>query len=143
MVGRLTELREAAPGMDAGPLHRHLRSEERFKMEQGRIRIRRGFRESIVIGPGEEATIPAGTPHTFGVDGDEAAVFIAEFRRPWRIDEVFQELFAMPVDKRGNPRPTDLAELMHAYPDDFFYPPIVPPAIQRTLTRPLVWLARR
>jgi hypothetical protein len=47
------------------------------------------------------------------------------------------------LDRRGNPRLSDLAELMRRYPEDFFYAPLVPPVLQRALTRPLAARADR
>jgi mannose-6-phosphate isomerase-like protein (cupin superfamily) len=133
-----------APGANGGPLHRHLRTEERFIVESGTVRVRRGLRGSVLASAGDTVVIPAGQPHSFLVEGGEA-VFLTEFRPPHRIGDFFQELFALAtgghLDKRGNPRPADLAVLMHAYPEDFFYPPLVPPALLRTLMWPLARFA--
>jgi hypothetical protein len=106
------------------------------------MRVRTGAFGSRVVHAGETAAIPPGTAHTFRVD--EGAVFVAEFRPPHRVGPFFKELFALAadgrLDKRGNPRPADLAELMERYPDDFFYAPVIPRRAQRTLMR---LLARR
>jgi hypothetical protein len=91
-----------------------------------------------VAAPDEEPrktfAIPAGTPHTFKVEG-AGARSVTEFRPHYRIGEFFKELFALAtegrLDRRGNPRPTDLAVLMQRYPEDFFYLPVIPPGVQR------------
>ena len=109
---------EVDAGGNGGPLHRHMRQEERFLIQEGEVTVRLGLRGSRVFGPGEVAIIPTGTPHTFTA-GSDGARFIAEFRPPWRIGEFFAELFALAtegrLDKRGNPKLTDLAVLMHRF----------------------------
>lgn len=90
-------------------------------------------------GGGRSDHRPAGgRPHTFAVVGGGAR-FIAEFRPPHRIGEFFAELFALAadgrLDRRGNPRLTDLARLMERYPEDFFYAPVSPHALQRRMVR--------
>ena len=131
---------EAGGGGNGGPLHRHLRQEERFLVQEGQLRVRVGLLGSRVVGPGQQAVVPIGTPHTFRVEG-EGARFITEFRPAWKIAEVFQELFALAAEgglsPRGNPKLSDLALIMARHPDDFFYAPVVPPAVQRALLRPL------
>lgn len=137
---------EAGRGGSGGPLHRHLRQEERFLVQEGTIKIRTGLRGSRLVGPGETFAVPAGTPHTFEVVGDGAR-FVTEFRPAHRIAAFFRELFALAtegrLDRRGNPRPTDLAVLMGRYPEDFFYLPVIPPGVQRALARPLARRAQR
>jgi mannose-6-phosphate isomerase-like protein (cupin superfamily) len=137
---------EAGSGGNGGPLHRHLRQQERFIVREGTIKVRRGLRGSQLVGPGEAIAVPIGTPHTFEVEG-AGARFITEFRPAYRIGEFFEALFALAtegrLDRRGNPRPTDLAVLMQRYPEDFFYLPVVPPGIQRALGWPLALRANR
>jgi mannose-6-phosphate isomerase-like protein (cupin superfamily) len=137
---------EAGSGGNGGPLHRHLRQEERFVVREGTIKVRQGLRGSQLLGPGETVTVPIGTPHTFEVEGGDAR-FVTEFRPPHRIGEFFRELFALAtegrLDRRGNPRLTDLAVLMQRYPEDFFYLPVIPPGVQRALGRLLSIRARQ
>jgi mannose-6-phosphate isomerase-like protein (cupin superfamily) len=54
------DVRVGARG-NGGPLHRHLRQEERFLVRDGTLRVRDGFRESRVVYPGEEVAIPPGS----------------------------------------------------------------------------------
>ena len=128
---------------NGGPLHRHLRQEERFLVREGVLRVRDGFRRSRLVEPGGEVAIPPGRPHTFSVVSD-GAHFIAEFRPAWHIAEVFRDVFALSVggrvDRRGRPRLTDLLALSERYPEDFFYAPVIPPALQRAIGR---FVARR
>jgi quercetin dioxygenase-like cupin family protein len=126
---------------NGGPLHRHLRQEERFLVHKGSLRVREGFRGARLVEAGEEVAIRAGKPHTFSVVS-ERAHFTAEFRPAWRIAEVFREVFALSTEDRldrwGNPRPSDLAALIGRYPDDFFYTAFLPVALQRAVARALI-----
>jgi len=137
---------EADRGGNGGPLHRHLRQEERFSVREGTIKVRQGLRGSQLVGQGGTVAVPMGKPHTFEVEG-EGARFVTEFRPAHRIGEFFRALFALAaegrLDRRGNPRLTDLAVLMQRYPEDFFYLPVVPPAVQRALLWPLALRAKR
>ncbi len=131
---------EAGPGGNAGPLHRHLRQEERFVVEEGTLRVRLGLRGSRLVSAGEQLAVPIGKAHTFRVEGDGAR-FVVEFRPAHQVAQFFRALFALASDgrltDRGNPRLIDLAVLMQRYPEDFFYAPVIPPAMQRALARPL------
>jgi mannose-6-phosphate isomerase-like protein (cupin superfamily) len=137
---------EAGRGGNGGPLHRHLRQEERFLVREGTIKVRQGLRSSQLAGPGQTVTLPIGRPHTFEVEGGDAH-FVTEFRPAYNIGEVFKALFALAtegrLDRRGNPRLTDVAVLMQRYPEDFFYLPVIPPGVQRALGWPLARRAKR
>ena len=136
----------AARNGNGGPLHRHLQQEERFLVHEGTLRVREGLRGARLVGAGEEIAIRAGKPHTFSVVSDDAH-FTAEFRPAWEIAEVFRDVFALSteerLDRRGNPRLRDIALLIDKYPDDFFYPALVPIALQRALALPLARRQRR
>jgi mannose-6-phosphate isomerase-like protein (cupin superfamily) len=125
---------EAPKGANGGPLHIHLRQEETFIVVTGRLLVRRG-RERIQVEPGQDVRIPAGVRHTFEAEVD--STYTVEFRPALRVEEFFRDLFALPTDKRGNPRIGDAARLMRAYPDEFLYFPYVPVSVQRALAVPL------
>jgi hypothetical protein len=125
---------EAAKGANAGPLHIHVRQEERFIVDRGMLLVRPG-RERIHVGPGEDVRIPAKVRHTFEAEVD--STYTVEFRPALRVEEFFRDLFALPTDKRGNPHLGDAARLMRAYPDEFLYFPFVPVSVQRALAVPL------
>jgi mannose-6-phosphate isomerase-like protein (cupin superfamily) len=120
---------EATSEANGGPLHRHLRQEERFIVHEGVLRVRRGLRGVHLVGPGEEITIPPGTPHTFRVDAERARV-TAEFTQPLRVADLFLEL-----PPKSSLR--DFARLAREYPQEYFYLPVVPPTVRRALLRPL------
>jgi mannose-6-phosphate isomerase-like protein (cupin superfamily) len=123
----------AEHGGSGGPLHRHLRQEERFLVREGTLRARDGLRDARLVEAGEEIAIPAGRAHTFKVVSEHAH-FIAEFRPAWEISRVFRDVFAL-VDERRAPRPTNVATLIDRYPEDFFYTALAPIALQRALAR--------
>lgn len=136
----------ADPGASGGPAHIHAHQEERFTLHAGELTIRSGRRRAI-LRAGDTLVVPPHTVHEFRNDGGELARFTAEFVPALRVGEFFAALFGLAVagqvDARGLPSPLVAARLMHEFPDEFFYPPYVPPAIQRTLARPLAALARR
>lgn len=114
------------------------RARRKFLVRDGALRVRQGLRGARVVEAGGEVVVPPGKPHTFQVVGDEAH-FITEFRPAWRIAEVFRDLFALDaegrLDRRGNPKLRDVAVLIERYPEDFFYAPFIPTAIQRSIAR--------
>jgi mannose-6-phosphate isomerase-like protein (cupin superfamily) len=131
----------AARGGNGGPLHRHLRQEERFLVREGTLRVREGPRGARLVEAGDEVAIRASRAHTFTVVS-ERAYFIAEFRPAWEIAQVFRDVFAL-VDQRRVPRPRDLAALIDRYPEDFFYSALAPTALQRALAQLVTGRAHR
>jgi hypothetical protein len=66
---------------------------------------------------------------------------IVELRPALRTWEFWRELFALPTDRRGNPRIGEFARLMRAYPDEAPYFRVIPAAPQNALAVPLSKLA--
>jgi mannose-6-phosphate isomerase-like protein (cupin superfamily) len=131
---------EGSKGANGGPPHIHLHQEERFIVHTGALKVRRG-RERIRVGPGEEIRIPPKVVHTFQAETE--STYTVEFRPALRIEEFFRDLFALPTDRRGNPRLGDAARLLRAYPDEFLYIPFVAVSVQRALAVPLSKLGSR
>lgn len=131
---------EGSKGANGGPPHIHLLQEERFLVHTGALRVRRG-RDRIRVGSREEIRIPPKVVHTF--EAETESTYTVEFRPALRIEEFFRELFALPTDRRGNPRIGDAARLMRAYPDEFLYLPFIPVSVQRALAVPLSKLGSR
>jgi mannose-6-phosphate isomerase-like protein (cupin superfamily) len=125
---------EGTKSANGGPPHIHLLQEERFIVHTGALNVRRG-RKKIRVGAGEEIRIPPKVVHTF--HAETASTYTVEFRPALHIAEFFRDLFALPTDRRGNPRIGDAARLMRAYPDEFLYFPLVPVSVQRALAVPL------
>ena len=136
----------AVRGGNGGPLHRHLRQEERFVVHEGALRVREGIRGARIVEAGGQVAIRAGRPHTFAVVS-ERAHFTAEFRPAWEIAEVFRDVFALldepPVGRRRGLGLKDVVLLIERYPNDFFYSALLPTALQRALALPLVRRAAR
>ena len=128
---------EGTTGANGGPPHIHLSQEETFIVHTGALQVRRG-RDRIRVVAGEDIRIPPKVTHTFRAVTD--STYTVEFRPALRIEQFFRDLFALPTDRRGNPRLRDAARLMRAYPDEFLYFPFVPVPLQRALAVPLAKL---
>jgi quercetin dioxygenase-like cupin family protein len=134
------------PGGNGGPLHRHRFQEERFEILDGEIVGRIG-RRSLRVRAGESFVVPPDAPHTFRVDADAPARFIAEFRPALRVAEFFGALFWLAnngrVDAKGRINPLQAAVLARAFPLEFFYLPGLPVSLQQAIARPLAVIGRR
>jgi quercetin dioxygenase-like cupin family protein len=134
------------PSGGGGPLHRHRFQEERFEILEGEIVGRIG-RTRRRVRAGETFLVPPDTPHTFAVEADEPARFITEFRPGMRLAEFFMQIFWLAdhkqIDEKGRIHPLQAAVLARAYPQEFFYLPTIPAALQQAIARPLAALARR
>ena len=134
------------PGGGAGPLHRHRFQEERFEILEGEIIGRIGHTRRRVRA-GETFIVPPDAPHTFAVEADKPARFIAEFRPGMRLAEFFAQIFWLAdhdqVDAKGRIHPLQAAVLARAFPHEFFYLPTIPAPLQQAIARPLAALARR
>lgn len=69
---------EVAPGGKVTP-HYHLSYTERFVVLEGRLSVQVGDAR-LVLGPGEQATVPIGTLHAWANEGAERAVAHVELR---------------------------------------------------------------
>ncbi len=136
----LFALPQAAP---AAP-HVHPRQEERFEVLAGRLKV------SIdgvvtVLGPGDVAIVPPGTPHTWSNVDDAEAHIVVDIRPALRTEMFFETLFGLAVDgetdRKGLPRPLQLATLVTEFSDEvrLARPPAV---VQRVLFEPLAALGR-
>ena len=91
---------EAVKGANAGPLHIHVRQEERFIVDRGMLLVRRG-RERIHVGPGEDVRIPAKVRHTFEAEVD--STYTVEFRPALRVEEFFATCLRFPLISAATP----------------------------------------
>jgi quercetin dioxygenase-like cupin family protein len=133
------------PGGGGGPLHRHRFQEERFEILEGEI-IGRIGRTRRRVRAGETFVVPSDAPHTFAVEADQPARFITEFRPGMRLAEFFAQIFWLAdheqIDTKGRLHPLQAALLARAFPQEFFYLPTIPAALQQAIARPLAALAR-
>jgi hypothetical protein len=127
-VGRMHV--DAATGANGGPMHTHPLQEERFIVQTGVLVVRRGH-ERTRVGPGEDIRVPPRMPHTWRAETESSLV--VELRPALRTWEFWRDLFALPTDRRGNPRIGEFARLMLAYPDESPYFRPIPPPLQNAV----------
>lgn len=75
------------PGAHVPARHLHPRQEERFTVRAGYVRFRVG-RQSIDGRPGTSVSVPAGTAHWFGNEGQDVAHLRVEVRPALRMEEL-------------------------------------------------------
>jgi mannose-6-phosphate isomerase-like protein (cupin superfamily) len=138
------ELRVEPRGFVAAP-HVHPRIEETFEILSGTFAfVVDGERR--LVGAGEEATVPPGTPHAWWNAGAEEGVAMVEFRPALKTEEFFETFFGLAQDakvdpKTGLPSLLWLAVILRSY-RDFLYLARPPLFVQRAVFAPLAALAR-
>lgn len=128
----------------AEPLHVHPFQETRAALVSGTLRFVVAGEERR-LGPGDDLTIPAGTPHSFVNDGEADAVAIQEARPALRTAEFFQTYFRLAergeLDDHGSPSLLRFALLGPEFADEIRL--VSPPwAVQRALFAVLGPVAR-
>ena len=111
----------ADPGGFVAAAHVHPKQEERFEVVAGRLRLRIGDDERILMA-GDRAVVPAGTPHTWANDGAEVAHVVGEFVPALRTEVFFETFFGLASDgktnRKGLPNPLRMAVIMREYEDE-------------------------
>lgn len=98
--GRLLQVEMfASPSAASPPEHIHPRQEERFETVSGLLRARVDGEERTV-GAGEAMVVPAGTPHTWWIDGEEDAHVLLEFRPALNTETFFETMYGLTRDGR-------------------------------------------
>ena len=144
--GELLEfLLELAPDGAVPGAHVHPEQTETFHVVEGTMRFRMGLR-SVVAGPGETVTVPAGKVHKFANAGDETAVVRVEVSPALDMEQLFETTVALAREgrtmKSGMPKPLDLALFVRRFAREVRAP--FPPApVVRLLMAPLAAIARR
>lgn len=121
------------PGGRVATPHLHPALRERFHVLSGRIGFEIGGEERE-LGPGDTAEVPAGTVHDWWQVGAEEAQVVVEVDPGARFIEMVGTFFGLArdgkIDRKGVPRPLQLAVTASAYRDTMV---IVspPPAVQR------------
>lgn len=144
--GRMVRLELwCAPGGGVPSLHVHPRSEERFEVLAGRLRVQLGDRV-LTAGAGEHLTLPAGIPHKWLVDGDEEAHVFVEVDAPGAFEEQIETLFALGrrgVARRGGELPPlAVACVVRGHMEDGHLASPLPLAAQRAMVEVLAGVAR-
>ena len=109
--------------------HVHPVQSERFAVAAGQLGLKVG-RKKMTLGPGEDATVEAGTAHRFWNAGEEPVRFVCEVRPALQFESLLETMFALAADgktgRKGMPGPLRLAVIAKAHFDTVRLP--FPPA---------------
>ena len=100
---QLSVVEQWSPHGESPPMHVHASQDELFVVLQGRLRIAMGGRD-LLLEAGQTAMAPKGVVHTFRVESEEGAHFLAITR-----GEDFERMIrkvSRPADYAGRPVPT-------------------------------------
>jgi mannose-6-phosphate isomerase-like protein (cupin superfamily) len=89
------------PGAAVATRHSHLRQEERFAVSAGTVGVEIAAVEAV-LGPGEDAVVPAGVVHRWWNAGEEEAVVRVELRPALDTETFFETLFGLARDGKTN-----------------------------------------
>jgi quercetin dioxygenase-like cupin family protein len=133
------------PGGSRLPPHIHRLQDETFELLEGTVRF--GVRgEFLERAPGERLTVPHGASHSLCIIGDVTARFRVEFRPALDLEGFFKALYGLgaagKVNRFGLPGPIWIATLMWTFPKEFFYLPVLPWWLQRSVLAPLALIGR-
>jgi len=109
--------------------HVHPAQSEGFAVAAGQLGLKVG-RKKMTLGPGEDATVEAGTAHRFWNAGEEPVRFVCEVRPALQFESLLETMFALAADgktgRKGMPGPLRLAVIAKAHFDTVRLP--FPPA---------------
>jgi mannose-6-phosphate isomerase-like protein (cupin superfamily) len=104
------------------PPHVHLHQSEEFAVRSGAIRVMIGDQERL-LGAGEQALVPAGTPHRWWNAGPGDALVSVELRPALHFEELLEEAFRLADEgKFGEEGPIDQAATdawAHKWKDEY------------------------
>lgn len=110
--GSLVVEMSTLPGGQGPPEHTHPCSSERFEVIEGEIALEQEGR-TIVVGPGEEHTVPAGVPHRFLSHGEVPARTRVSFDHPGEMAEFLETFYELAragrTDAEGRPSMLQIA----------------------------------
>jgi len=136
---------ELTPDGHVPGAHVHPHQEERFEVLSGVMKFQRGLK-TVVARAGDVVVVAPGTVHRFRNGGSEPARMRVEIRPALQMEELFETTVALAregrTDKRGMPKPLDLALFMSVF-DAEVRAPFAPNGLVRAVTAPASWLARR
>lgn len=93
-------------GRPGPPVHVHRTFSERHDVQEGRLAITLAGAERV-LDAGAGIDIPAGTPHTFRVVGDEPVRTVVDYAPPGRYEDFIDTLYALAragkTDDKGAP----------------------------------------
>jgi quercetin dioxygenase-like cupin family protein len=144
--GELLEFElELTPDGHVPGAHAHPEQEERFYVQSGRMKFRRGLRR-VVAEAGDTVIVPAGTVHRFENAGDEVARCRVEVVPALDMERLLETTVELAIEgnvtRTGMPKPLHLALFVGRFRREVRAP--FPPAwMVRLLMSPLAALARR
>jgi mannose-6-phosphate isomerase-like protein (cupin superfamily) len=104
------------------PPHVHLRQSEKFSVRSGAMRVMIGGQERL-LGAGEEALVPAGTPHRWWNAGPGDALVSVEMRPALHFEELLEEAFRLADERKfgegGTHRPGGHRRLADKWKDEY------------------------
>jgi quercetin dioxygenase-like cupin family protein len=117
------------PGGFVAAAHVHPSQSERFAVAAGQLGLKVG-RKKMTLGPGEAATVEAGTAHRFWNAGADPVRFVCEVRPALQFESLLETMFALAADgktgRKGMPNLLCLAVIAKAHFDTVRLP--FPPA---------------
>ncbi len=121
----------------------HPAQEERFEVVSGTMKFRLGGKK-IIARAGDVVVVPAGSVHRFANAGEEPACVRVEVRPALKMEHLFETTVALAregrTNRRGMPKPLDLALFVREY-DDEVRAPFPPAPVVKAATAPLAWIA--
>lgn len=134
-----------SPGGRVSVKHWHPTLTERFHVLKGQVGFRIGDQEHL-LGPGDAAEVPPETLHDWWQVGDEVASVVVEVSPGDRFVELVGSFFGLArdgkVDKKGVPKPLQLAVSTTAY-SDVIVVASPPPWLQKAIFGVLAPIGRR
>jgi hypothetical protein len=130
------------PGDLLEPVHVHPRQESGAEVLSGCL-VFEVDGSNRRLSAGETIAIPAGVPHRFWAEGEEAARSVQFFRPALDIAAFFETLFGLAqrgeLDSKGMPSPLQLAVMVPEFSDEIrtVRPPWPITRVATTLVRPL------
>lgn len=126
------------------PLHSHPDQQELFVVHEGTLGLAVED-EEFVLEPGEEATVDAGTPHTFWNAGDSELRMTTEHRPALRFEEFLRAMVALDreggLDSEGMPANLLVgAALLHEFRREM-RPADIPAPVRRVVVPVLATVA--
>jgi len=106
------------PGGFVAARHVHPTQSERFEVVSGTLGLRVG-RRTLVAGPGDTVTVPAGAAHRFWNAGDREVRFLCEVRPALTFEGLLETMFALAeagkTNRKGMPNPLRLAVIAESH----------------------------
>jgi mannose-6-phosphate isomerase-like protein (cupin superfamily) len=129
--------------------HSHRHQEERFVVNAGAVGVEIGASQ-CVVGPGEDAVVPAGVVHRWWNAGEEEAIVRVELRPALDTELFFETLFGLARDGKTNaqgvPGLLQIAVTVHELGDScsrLARPPVVVQRLVAALVAPVGMLFGR